>query len=183
MAHKLFVTGGCRSGKSSYAQRYAESAGKRRIYLATSQALDDEMRQRIRTHQESRGAGWDTIEEPIEVKDALVKAAMQADVVLLDCITLWVTNCLMAEMSDEEIFSRADDLARTFSEIPCSVAIVSNEVGSGIVPEHALARRFRDLAGAVNQRIAAKADTVVLSVSGIPLAVKGTLPISLPEAQ
>lgn len=177
MSTITFVTGGCRSGKSSYAQRYAESVGPARVYLATSQALDDEMRKRIDAHQASRGQGWTTVEEPIDIVPALLSASQHADVVLLDCVTLWVTNCLMAGMDDEDVFARTNDLVRALDDLPCAVVIVSNEVGSGIVPEHALARRFRDLTGAVNQRLAACASTVVLSVSGIPLAVKGELPL------
>lgn len=177
MSTITFVTGGCRSGKSSYAQRYAESVGPVRVYLATSQALDDEMRKRIDAHQASRGQGWTTVEEPIDIVPALLSASQHADVILLDCVTLWVTNCLMAGMDDEDVFARTNDLVRALDDLPCAVVIVSNEVGSGIVPEHALARRFRDLTGAVNQRLAACASTVVLSVSGIPLAVKGELPL------
>ncbi|NJB69127.1 adenosylcobinamide kinase/adenosylcobinamide-phosphate guanylyltransferase [Desulfobaculum xiamenense] len=177
MTRKIFVTGGCRSGKSAYAQRFAEAAGPRRAYLATSQALDDEMRERIRIHQDSRGEGWRTVEEPLAVAETLAAAATEADVVLLDCITLWITNCLMADMDDAKILARADELADAIAAAPCAVAVVSNEVGSGIVPDNALARRFRDLAGAVNQRMATQADTVILCVSGIPLAVKGSLPL------
>jgi adenosylcobinamide kinase/adenosylcobinamide-phosphate guanylyltransferase len=177
MSTITFVTGGCRSGKSSYAQRYAESVGPARVYLATSQALDDEMQQRIDAHQATRGQGWTTVEEPIDIVPAFLGASQSADVILLDCVTLWVTNCLMAGMDDEDVFARTNDLVRALADLPCAVVIVSNEVGSGIVPEHALARRFRDLTGAVNQRLAACASTVVLSVSGIPLAVKGELPL------
>lgn len=176
MSYKIFVTGGCRSGKSDYAQGLADRIGKRKVYLATSQALDDEMRARIKSHQEKRGPEWETCEEPIEVVDALKKLAPETDVIMLDCMTLWTTNCLLAEMSDEEILQRANALAQAFVACPVSVVIVSNEVGLGIVPDNKLARRFRDLAGAVNQKIAAAADDVILSVSGIPVAIKGSLP-------
>lgn len=176
MSYKIFVTGGCRSGKSDYAQGLADRIGERKVYLATSQALDGEMRARIKSHQEKRGPEWETCEEPIEVVDALKKLAPKTDVIMLDCMTLWTTNCLLAEMSDEEILQRADALAQAFVACRVSVVIVSNEVGLGIVPDNKLARRFRDLAGAVNQKIAAAADGVVLSVSGIPVAIKGSLP-------
>lgn len=167
------VTGGCRSGKSRYAQLWAEGRGARRLFLATAQVTDDEMAERIARHRAQRGEGWITVEEPIEVHQAIREQGAQVEVILLDCITVWVSNLLMKNFRDENIMSRVNDIVTVIGQLPCSVALVTNEVGWGVVPSYPLGRRFRDLAGSVNQRLAEAADALVLMVAGEPLRIKG----------
>ena len=165
------VLGGARSGKSRYAESLITARASPWIYLATAQAGDDEMAQRIATHRARRNAGWQTIEAPHDLAGALDAAAAQAPL-LVDCVTLWLTNRMLAEADiDAETVRLEDALARRTG----AVVLVSNEVGYGIVPENALARRFRDAQGWLNQRLAARADRVVLVVAGLPLVVKGSL--------
>ena len=167
-----FVLGGARSGKS----RYAESliAACRRLppwtYVATAEAGDDEMAARIEDHRERRGANWRTIEAPRDLPAAL--AACAGGPVLVDCLTLWLSNLMLAEMDIEQ---EIEKLEAALAAAAAPVVLVANEVGLGIVPEFPLGRRFRDMQGILNQRIAARADRVVLMVAGLPLAVKGTL--------
>ncbi len=168
----LLVTGGCRSGKSSYAQSWAEKRSSCRLFLATAQALDQEMDARIRRHKEDRGSGWACVEEPLEVVRVVKEMGTQTGVILIDCVTIWLSNLLLAGLADSEILSEAGALATAMREARCCIALVTNEVGSGIVPENATARRFRDLAGSVNSLLARSADRVVLMVSGIPLSLK-----------
>jgi len=168
----LLVTGACRSGKSRFAQQWAEALPPKRLFLATAQALDAEMAERVRHHREARGAGWITVEEPQEVARAIQSPGEGVTVVLLDCVTLWLNNLLMAGLPDTEIMDRASSLTNALREAPCSVAVVTNEVGWGIVPDHPMGRRFRDLAGSVNQALAQTADRVVLMVAGIPVNLK-----------
>jgi adenosylcobinamide kinase/adenosylcobinamide-phosphate guanylyltransferase len=168
----ILITGASRSGKSRYAQIWAENKAPSRLFLATARALDEEMADRIRRHKEVRGEGWSTIEEPLMISPAIREYGSRAEVILLDCVTLWVSNLLMEGLSDKEILSSAEDLARAASEVSCSIAMVTNEVGWGIVPEYPEGRRFRDLAGSVNQVLARSADQVILMVAGIPMLVK-----------
>jgi adenosylcobinamide kinase/adenosylcobinamide-phosphate guanylyltransferase len=168
----LLVTGGCRSGKSRYAQRWAEARGVDRLFLATSHAIDNEMAERIRRHRSRRGRGWDTVESPEQVVEILRDRMAKSDVVLVDCITIWVSNLMLAGLTDSAILQRVDELVDTLPRLRCSVGMVTNEVGWGVVPDHPLGRRFRDLAGTVNQRLAAAVDRVVLLVAGISLTVK-----------
>jgi adenosylcobinamide kinase / adenosylcobinamide-phosphate guanylyltransferase len=181
MARVILVTGGGRSGKSTFAQGLAESMAGRRAYIATCPVIDDEMAARVRKHREARKAGrWDTIEEPLALADALRRDGGH-DVCLVDCLTLWVNNVVY----EAEKVGRAvteDDVARLCDEIleacrrrPGAVIFVTNEVGMGIIPENPLARRYRDLAGRCNQVIARKSETVILMVSGIPVTIKGSL--------
>jgi adenosyl cobinamide kinase/adenosyl cobinamide phosphate guanylyltransferase len=168
----ILVTGGCRSGKSRHAQQWAERRSLRRMFLATARVTDEEMAERIRRHQEVRGEGWTTVEEPLLVPEAVLEHGRGAPVILIDCITLWVSNLLMEGLSDKEILRRVNDLIQILARRECSLAMVTNEVGWGVVPENHLGRRFRDLAGFINQHLAASADRVVLMAAGLPLVLK-----------
>jgi adenosylcobinamide kinase/adenosylcobinamide-phosphate guanylyltransferase len=162
------VIGGARSGKSRHAETLITALPSPWIYAATGQALDAEMTARIAAHRARRGAGWTTIEAPLDLAAAM---AAHAEVpILVDCLTLWLSNLMMA---DAQIEQEIDRLAQALAEAAAPVVLVANEVGSGIVPDNALARRFRDLQGGLNQRIAAQADQVVLVVAGLPLHLKG----------
>lgn len=191
----ILFTGGCRSGKSALAQRWVESLGPHRVYIATGAAHDEEMAERVRRHRAARGHGWHTVEEPFAVPGALHACATgrplpgpgaavgEAAVVfapcagvLVDCITLWLTNMLLADRDDAAILRDVRELAAALRVSPVPVALVSNEVGWGVVPDTPLGRRFRDLAGEANQLLAAACTDVVLAVSGLPLAVKGRVP-------
>ncbi|MBB5516948.1 adenosylcobinamide kinase/adenosylcobinamide-phosphate guanylyltransferase [Rubricella aquisinus] len=167
-----FVLGGARSGKSALAERLAIGCGLPRAYIATAQAWDDEMADRIVRHRADRGAGWLTIEEPRALPDA-IKGVPAGHVTVIDCLTLWLSNEMLAE-ADLDRASAA--LRAALSAATGPVIVVSNEVGLGIVPENALARRFRDAQGRLNQAIAAEADTVLFVAAGLPMALKGTVP-------
>jgi adenosylcobinamide kinase/adenosylcobinamide-phosphate guanylyltransferase len=167
-ARLTLVLGGARSGKSRYAETIITAVPPPWIYVATAQALDAEMAARIDAHRARRGAGWMTVEAPRDLAAAL--AAHAKAPILVDCLTLWLSNLMMA---DAKIDAELDRLEQALAETAAPVVLVANEVGSGIVPDNALARRFRDLQGWLNQRIAAQADHVVLIVAGLPLFVKG----------
>ena len=163
------VLGGARSGKSKYAESLITALPPPWLYVATAEALDAEMTERIAVHRARRGGDWRTIEAPHDLAGAL--AAPAGAPVLVDCLTLWLSNRMLAQADiDAETDRLEDALGRRASPL----VLVSNEVGLGIVPDNALARRFRDLQGHLNQRIAARADRVVLMVAGLPLTVKGT---------
>ncbi|RTR25199.1 bifunctional adenosylcobinamide kinase/adenosylcobinamide-phosphate guanylyltransferase [Deinococcus radiophilus] len=172
MGHLTFVTGGARSGKSSFAERLAAGSGAAVTYLATAQAFDDEMTERIRRHRADRPAAWPTLEEPIQVPQALRDAP--AGTVLLDCLSLWVSNLMLAGWSDEAVLAGADELLAEARGRGGPCIFVTNEVGFGIVPDNALARRYRDLLGWVNARCAAQSDQAYLLVSGLPLTLRGS---------
>jgi len=164
----ILVTGGARSGKSAEAERRAAVFPGEPIYIATAEAGDAEMAARIARHRARRGPGWRTVEAPLALGAALA-ASDGAGPRLVDCLTLWLTNVMLAGR-DWEV--EAEALAAVLAAQASPVVLVTNEVGGGIVPEHALARAFRDAAGLMNQRIAAVADEVVLTVSGLPLVLK-----------
>ena len=167
-ARLTLVLGGARSGKSRFAETLITALPPPWIYAATAQALDAEMAARIGAHRARRGAGWTTIETP---RDLAATLAAQTEVpILIDCLTLWLSNLMMADAALDAEFDR---LEQALARATAPVVLVANEVGSGIVPDNALARRFRDLQGGLNQRIAAQADQVVLLVAGLPLIVKG----------
>jgi adenosylcobinamide kinase/adenosylcobinamide-phosphate guanylyltransferase len=170
----ILVTGGSRSGKSSFALRLAESGPLPRIFLATAQALDAEMEERIERHRRSRSADWELVEEPLGVPDALTRALSRGGTVLVDCITLWVSNLILADQgfSEQEAAGQAEDLARRARAAGGLAIFVTNEVGSGVVPDSRLGRIFRDCAGRMNQVLARAADEVHLLVSGIPVRIK-----------
>jgi adenosylcobinamide kinase / adenosylcobinamide-phosphate guanylyltransferase len=162
------VLGGARSGKSRHAEGLITATPPPWIYVATAQALDAEMAQRIGHHRARRGAGWHTIEAPHDLAVAI--DAAPAGALLVDCLTLWLTNRMLAEA---DIEAETGGVEAALARRSGPTVLVSNEVGSGIVPDNALARRFGDLQGRLNQRIAARADRVILIVAGLPLIVKG----------
>jgi adenosylcobinamide kinase/adenosylcobinamide-phosphate guanylyltransferase len=167
-----FVVGGARSGKSSFAMTLAESCAPPRLYVATAQSLDSEMEERIRRHREERGDGWETLEEPMEVPGSVMRAGGGYRVVLIDCLTLWLTNLLMAGLDDPSVLSTVEGLISACRGSSAKVIAVSNEVGLGLVPENPLSRRFRDLSGTMNQKMAAAASEAWFVASGIPLKMK-----------
>lgn len=163
----LFVTGGARSGKSTAALEAARHSGRAVVFVATATAGDDEMIERIARHQDERPAEWTTVEAPRALADAIADADSEACVVV-DCLSLWVTNELLADeaLTAEQLDPMLDAVVAAATERPGPTIVVSNEVGSGIVPDNPLSRSFRDLLGRANQRVAAAADRAVLSVSG-----------------
>ena len=174
VSNLTLVLGGARSGKSRYAEAVIAALPPPWqppwAYVATAEPGDAEMAERIRAHRARRGAQWRTIEAPIELAEALVLCNTMP--VLVDCLTLWLSNLMLAEA---DVASEVGRLERALSATVAPVVLVANEVGSGIVPEHPLGRKFRDLQGLLNQRVAARAGRVVLMVAGLPLAVKGDL--------
>ena len=163
--HLTLVLGGARSGKSRHAEALVTRSPPPWRYIATAQAYDDEMRARIATHRASRPTGWDTVEAPLDLAQALATPHP----VLVDCLTLWLTNVILADQDPEQATTTLDE-ALDARQSP--TVLVSNEVGLGIVPDNALARRFRDAAGILHQRLAARADAVTLLVAGLPMKVK-----------
>jgi adenosylcobinamide kinase/adenosylcobinamide-phosphate guanylyltransferase len=177
MAQIIFITGGTRSGKSIFAENRAAEFGENLGYLATAQALDGEMEERVKLHQQRRGAEWHTIEEPTRLAEALTDCDGTYQVILVDCVTLWLSNLMfLYEDSvipcEERIDANLQSLKSTLQRMVTPVILVSNEVGMGIVPENKLARQFRDIAGRTNQFLAALADEVHVVISGIPLRLK-----------
>ena len=168
----VLVGGGARSGKSRFALEYAEARFARCAFVATAQPLDSEMAGRIRQHQQDRGPGWTTIEAPLDLVGALSREGADFDVLVVDCLTIWLSNVLLdAERNVEE---EIDRLVQCLTDhgASCSLVLVTNEIGSGIVPDNELARKFRDLAGSLNQQVAGVAGEVYWMVFGIPFAVK-----------
>jgi len=162
----LLVLGGARSGKSRHAQAVAEARGDAPVFIATAQAFDDEMRERISRHQANRDTRWRTVEAPLDLAEAIAETT---GVVLVDCLTLWASNLLLAETDWEAATGRLID---AIGARRGTLILVANEVGLGIVPDNALARRFRDMAGTINQRVAAAVDRVHFLAAGLPLALK-----------
>lgn len=166
------VLGGARSGKSRYAESICRQTGRALIYVATAEAHDDEMKARIAQHRADRAAdGWLTIEEPRDLAAVLKGETAPGRVLLIDCLTLWLTNHLLG---DADIEAEIERLCAAVSASSADLVLVANEVGFGIVPENKLARAFRDHAGRLNQRIAEIADRVTLVVAGLPVQVKGS---------
>ena len=163
------ILGGARSGKSRYAESLACARAPRRCYLATAEAGDEEMAMRIRQHRSSRDESWVTVEAPLDAPAAVAREAVAGSVVLVECLTLWLANLIAA---DKDIEAECTRLCAALLSAKGPVILVSNEVGHGIVPENALARRFRDEAGRLHQAVAAVAGEVVLMVAGLPLTVK-----------
>jgi adenosylcobinamide kinase/adenosylcobinamide-phosphate guanylyltransferase len=167
----ILITGGARSGKSRYAEERTLLFGSRRLYVATAEAKDEEMARRIKEHKLRRGSDWLTVEEPVELCSVLLAQRGRIDAALVDCLTLWLSNLLLRE-NDVSMERRVADLLETLPRLDFHVVLVTNEVGWAIVPDNALARDFRDLAGSVNQRLAARANEVILMIAGIPMILK-----------
>jgi adenosylcobinamide kinase/adenosylcobinamide-phosphate guanylyltransferase len=167
------IIGGARSGKSAYAQRLAEAEARRRggapVMIATAEALDEEMGERIARHRAERGPAWRTLETPLAVAEAIAQVAAE-DCGVIDCLTLWLNNLMFAE---RDLEAATEEMLAAAGRAAGEIILVTNEVGMSIVPENALARRFRDEAGRLNRRAAERADQVTVMFAGIPLALKG----------
>lgn len=185
MSKIIIITGGARSGKSSFAEKLALDMNMRTTYVATSIPFDDEMKERVRLHKERRPSEWNTVEAYKDLDIALNKVIDETDVVLLDCVTVMITNLMMDSISDWDnisvedagkveklVIDELDKLINYFEELDKILIIVTNEVGLGIVPMYPSARLFRDMAGRANQKLASTADEVHMCVSGIPLKIK-----------
>lgn len=172
--HSHLLLGGARSGKSRYAVEQARVIGCLAAVVATARAVDRDMAARIARHRAERPAQWVTLEEPLDVAAACRRAARSHDLVIVDCVTVWVSNLMERGDDDTLVLAAVDDLAKLLRERLVSIILVSNEVGQGVHPPTELGRRFRDLLGVVNQRLAAAADRVTLMVAALPLTVKDT---------
>lgn len=171
MGKLIFITGGARSGKSSFALGEASKAGGRRAFVATLEPMDDEMRKRVELHRDERGEGWETLEEPLKLAELFKELQGEYEVAVVDCLTLWLSNVMR---EGRGVSAEIDALAEAIDEAAKAMRlyVVSNEVGMGIVPENEMAREFRDHAGILNQRVADIADEVFLMASGIPVRIK-----------
>jgi adenosylcobinamide kinase/adenosylcobinamide-phosphate guanylyltransferase len=167
----ILITGGARSGKSRYAEQRALEIGHRPLYVATAEAGDAEMAERIAAHQKRRGPQWRAIEEPLALSETLLAQRDKTDCALVDCLTLWISNLLIRH-DDKHASQKVAEMIETLPQLNFHLLFVTNEVGWGIVPENPLARAFRDLAGWTNQQMAQAADEVILMVAGMPLSVK-----------
>lgn len=172
MGKFIFILGGARSGKSAYAQARAKELSRRVVFIATAEIGDAEMRKRITRHINSRPKHWKTIEEPLNLTGALKKCGKEAEVILIDCLTLFLSNLMMKGQKAAAIHKTVKDLAKYIAGLTQTVLLISNEVGLGIVPENKLAREFRDSAGMAHQIMAQYADEVVLIQAGISLKLK-----------
>lgn len=167
----ILVLGGARSGKSALAQRLAEELGPSPLYLATARVDDEEMAERVAKHRKNRGDHWQTLEEPIALTSVICGIPAAISAILVDCLTLWLSNLLISG-DEESSLVAVQNLIKIFPQVKSHLVLVSNEVGMGIVPDNPLARRFRDLSGAMNQMVAAAADEVYLVAAGLPLKIK-----------
>ncbi|MEQ3649351.1 bifunctional adenosylcobinamide kinase/adenosylcobinamide-phosphate guanylyltransferase [Hyphomonas sp.] len=166
----FLILGGARSGKSSRAQSLAEAAGPRRVFVATAEALDEEMTSRISRHRADRGEGWRTVEAPLDLVSVIGDASLSDEFVLIDCLTLWLSNLFH---HDRDVEAETAALCDALRSPPMQIALVSNEIGLGLVPETPLGRAFRDAQGRLNQRVAAVCDRVEFVAAGLPLKLKG----------
>jgi adenosylcobinamide kinase/adenosylcobinamide-phosphate guanylyltransferase len=181
MTHLTLIIGGARSGKSSFAEQAARRHAGQVVYLATAQALDEEMARRILKHQRKRPGSWVTVELPMRVGQQWRALEVKADIVVLDCLTLLVNNLLMAAIEDPDdpnedqaaqaVSAEVDDLIEVIQESAADWLVVSNEVGLGLVPANPLGRLYRDLLGFTNQRFASQAEQVIWMVAGIPVPI------------
>ncbi len=172
MREIVLIIGGCRSGKSGHALHLADQFAGHKIFIATCVPLDKEMEQRVSHHQKQRNPNWKTLDVPLLLPEAIRENSGPGQVILVDCLTLWINNLLMENDDPENIDTTVEQLARSLENAECPVILVSNEVGTGIVPENRLARLFRDIAGFANQKIAVCADRVIWMVAGIPVEIK-----------
>jgi len=172
MAKITFILGGARSGKSSYALKLAREYGGKVAFIATCQPLDAEMKKRIGLHKKSRPTQWQTFEEPKDAALLLKKIGQKFDTIVVDCLTLLICNLMMDNQGEAAVEKNLKDMLNALDKTKANAIIVSNEVGMGIVPGNKLGREFRDIAGRINQIIAAKADNVFFLVSGIPWKIK-----------
>jgi adenosylcobinamide kinase/adenosylcobinamide-phosphate guanylyltransferase len=169
----IFVIGGCRSGKSAYALQTAEKVpAELKIFIATCVPQDDEMKRRIARHKKDRSQDWVTVEAPLDLPEAVLRNSSKADIILVDCLTLWVSNLLMENGDENKIEDTISRLMDALEKAACPIVLVSNEVGTGIVPENKLARQYRDIIGLVNQAVARTASKVIWMVAGIPVTIK-----------
>lgn len=169
----VLIIGGCRSGKSRYALESApQPAGQERIFIATCIPRDNEMKERVRRHQKERDQRWKTVEAPLRLPETVREHNRQGNVIVVDCLTLWLSNLLLESDDPVKIDGRIHELIQSLKTAQCSILLVSNEVGTGIVPENRLARQFRDTTGFANQKVAACADRVVWMVAGVPVPIK-----------
>ncbi len=168
-AEITFVLGGVRSGKSQFAEGLVLKSGLKPVYVATGRASDDEMLDRIELHQSRRGEDWQTIEEPLALVDALQQASNPGRMVLVDCLTLWITNLMMAEAN---VVHESNGLVGFLQEASVPIVIVSNETGMGVMPMNKMAREFNDIAGSVHQEIASVCDAAYLVTAGLPQRLK-----------
>jgi adenosylcobinamide kinase/adenosylcobinamide-phosphate guanylyltransferase len=168
----ILIGGGSRSGKTGLALQKARGHGARLAYVATAEALDEEMRQRAAAHQSERGAQFTTIEEPLDLAALVESRGNEFDAIVIDCLTVWLSNLMLGEHGEHEVDRAIEGFLSAVSGSAATIICVTNEVGSGIVPESALARRFRDRAGWLNQQIAAASDEVYWTVFGCPVKVK-----------
>lgn len=172
---RLLILGGARSGKSRLAQDIAARRWLHPVYLATAEILDDEMAARVRMHRRTRARRWHCVEEPLEIAKIIRRGVPGTDGLLVDCLTIWLSNVLLKE-GRGAFARRRDELVKALHQTRQDVILVTNEVGMGVVPENELGRTFRDLAGWLNQAVAKEADTVVFVAAGLPLVLKGRLP-------
>ncbi len=170
----LLVLGGCRSGKSRYAEEWLNSRFQRKLFIATlATSNDQEMKTRVALHRQRRDASWQTVEEPLRLAAIIRGKQSEVDAILIDCLSMWISNCLFAEMSDTAIEEEVQQLALAVQKLTVPVVMVANEVGLGLVPDNPLGRRFRDLAGLTNQQLAAACTKVIFVAAGLPLPLKG----------
>jgi adenosyl cobinamide kinase/adenosyl cobinamide phosphate guanylyltransferase len=174
MVKSVLIIGGARSGKSRFALTLAEPYSNKTL-VATLEPKDEEMKARIKKHQRQRGKDWKVIEEPVRLAEAVRRAVAKSDCVVVDCITLWLSNLLLAGKTESEIGAEIKKLCKTVTRPKALVVVVSNEVGQGIVPADPLTRQFRDLQGKANQMLAAKTGEVYLMAAGIALKIKGQI--------
>ena len=174
MSEKILVIGGCRSGKSRHALDLSLSMeGDIKVFIATCVPRDDEMHSRVANHQQERGEVWKTVEAPLHLAEAILQNAKSGRVVLVDCLTLWLNNLMMENEDIQYANEKIAELINAVQTVEASVVLVSNEVGTGIVPENKLARAYRDLVGSVNQAVARAVDRVDMVVAGIAVTIKG----------
>lgn len=172
MRETVLIIGGCRSGKSGHALHLADPLNGQKIFIATCLPQDPEMEQRVLHHQKQRNPNWKTLEVPLLLSESIRENSRRGHVILVDCLTLWISNLLLENNDPENIDLHIQKLIQSLEKTECPVILVSNEVGTGIVPENRLARLFRDVAGFANQKIAACVDRVIWMVAGIPVEIK-----------